>query len=1139
MPLVGRMANSTNSSGLTGRMATKTSPTNTPALVGRMSTKSNDNVKTATLPDFLGGGAYNLDKDPNKLINTGHTTYGEVPTKKGSERADIFPVSLGGANSNSKNITYEKFLPDVATAQSQGKPLPVIKTSTDKYLNDVVLPQYKSGKISLREAQVMATSFLRNEQEGLTDKMSNIDLGGKVGEFADSAVSLFGGLKNTIKNGVDKTKSLLNTLPQDVSRKPIIEELGSPKQPIKASMQPNVFKVAKTTAKAIAPIVQAPQRALVSAGLEPASGILSLIKNKDINAEYTPKSSLEKTVFGNEPIKGLFQQTKDLQNSSENILNKSNINKDISKGASMAIAPFVVAGTKAMDLFPLGGEENTAKKIASSNNADEILNIIKPLFKDKPADELSSLSKELVKVSKPEEVKSLIAKTVKNKVIPIAKPDEATALKNAAQEAKFKMSEVQSNINARKMLLDAKLNKFTDPKENRLAMELLQHPENQEEILKQSKNPQAIKDASKAYKDYTDYLYNIRSTTDSSKMRYDSNFYHTQWDLTKPEDAKHYTELINAQPRNYQGGYTKSKVFKDLNEGEEAGFTPAFKTLKDSASHLHDQNLLGLPNDALLKTLKDNKVGDHFSNTDFHGAVKPNIPGMDGTYFSKPLHNELKNLEPSALSKTPGVKQVLKVNKNLKDLALSLANFHSLNISKKVMGVSNNPLEVLKGAKAFLSPEYFNKELERNISDGVVDWASKSGMNTFSYQGLGGDLVSKGKYNPINILHKATFDRQIPLYAMDLARAAMKKGVNPESPEGRALGKQINALLGSINWKTMDGKFLNNPEVRTSMNLGLLAPSFSIGKIQNVKAALTKGGEAGNFARRAIIGDAIVTGLMAELGTKAVTGKFNNPKDIVQNDILDPNSPLPYKSPDGKMLSAGFPGTDISDAARALEDPKHALQSRTAPIVSLGSKLMTGEDYYGNPLKPAGSTHPVLDTASNVIQSELPIGVNQSLKLAQGKQNLATTALNIGGMKVKTSADDPTSQYYKQFSKSQIKVTRTPEEQKVYDELQKSRADFKPTYDKIQELKNNGKTEEAQKMVDNLSDNDYNVYKSIKKSDTLKKDTANKIKLLSTFNHIQDLIKEGKNDEAQTIVDTMTDDEYKAYKAMKKASNVK
>jgi hypothetical protein len=138
---------------------------------------------------LMGGGTYAMKiGDPNWLAPTknangkdiGHSTYGGVLGKTGYERADVIPVSLSGVNTSPQNIQYEKLLP-----KSQQKPGEL--TPTDKYLSDVILPAYKSGKISLRQAQLQSLQYF-NENKPETKAALN----------PYSFTNLFAGYKDTV-----------------------------------------------------------------------------------------------------------------------------------------------------------------------------------------------------------------------------------------------------------------------------------------------------------------------------------------------------------------------------------------------------------------------------------------------------------------------------------------------------------------------------------------------------------------------------------------------------------------------------------------------------------------------------------------------------------------------------------------------------------------------------------------------------------------------------------------------------------------------------------------------------------------------------------------------------------------------------
>lgn len=90
--------------------------------------------KEFTFPAFLGGGAYNVNlADPKSIGKTpkelqSERDYAGVKTEEGKNRDHIFPVSLGGSNTNNKNIRLvktkdnpAKFEADIAEKVKKGE----------------------------------------------------------------------------------------------------------------------------------------------------------------------------------------------------------------------------------------------------------------------------------------------------------------------------------------------------------------------------------------------------------------------------------------------------------------------------------------------------------------------------------------------------------------------------------------------------------------------------------------------------------------------------------------------------------------------------------------------------------------------------------------------------------------------------------------------------------------------------------------------------------------------------------------------------------------------------------------------------------------------------------------------------------
>ena len=98
----------------------------------------------------------------------------------------------------------------------------------------------------------------------------------------------------------------------------------------------------------------------------------------------------------------------------------------------------------------------------------------------------------------------------------------------------------------------------------------------------------------------------------------------------------------------------------------------------------------------------------------------------------------------------------------------------------------------------------------------------------------------------------------------------------------------------------------------------------------------------------------------------------------------------------------------------------------------------------------------------------------------------------------------------------------------------KEQEPIKKIYDEVHKLNDAGKTDEAQAIVDSLSDTDYEIYKDIRTSEK----RANTIKaeqdMFKTVLKVKALSENGNMEEAQKIIDDMTDEEYRIYQLTKK-----
>ncbi len=196
-------------------------------------------------------------------------------------------------------------------------------------------------------------------------------------------------------------------------------------------------------------VVRAVPRTITSVGIQPAADLLSAITGTKVNAEFTPTTRFEKMVFGEEPIKGIFEKEQDAQLAIEDYLNKTGLDKNFNKGQAMALAPLFVAGSIGLDLSPLGGEKNTAKLIAKSKDAEEITRLLRPMFNGKTDDELRLIATELRDVTKPEAVKDVIMR--ESAIKPSVAENIAPVVDEAIAQAPKAEGEMAGNIRLSKL----------------------------------------------------------------------------------------------------------------------------------------------------------------------------------------------------------------------------------------------------------------------------------------------------------------------------------------------------------------------------------------------------------------------------------------------------------------------------------------------------------------------------------------------------------------------------------------------------------------------------------------------------------------------------------------------------------------
>lgn len=190
-------------------------------------------------------------------------------------------------------------------------------------------------------------------------------------------------------------------------------------------------------------------------------------------------------------------------------------------------------------------------------------------------------------------------------------------------------------------------------------------------------------------------------------------------------------------------------------------------------------------------------------------------------------------------------------------------------------------------------------------------------------------------------------------------------------------------------------------------------------------------------------------------------------------------------------------------------------QGKENPMVSFITDWLQGVDFAGNPF----------NVTSEVANRFIPLVLQDAKDAMTEWGNVKGVALEIPAIfGVGTQTYKANTTQIRQAAESEVSLKRA-----------KERETLMPLYQQAQELKAQGKTEEANALVSGLTDAEYETYKQIKSTEQTKKTNALKDQVYPIFVQAQKLKAEGRVDEANILVQNLTDEEYKVYQSLKKS----
>lgn len=192
--------------------------------------------------------------------------------------------------------------------------------------------------------------------------------------------------------------------------------------------------------------------------------------------------------------------------------------------------------------------------------------------------------------------------------------------------------------------------------------------------------------------------------------------------------------------------------------------------------------------------------------------------------------------------------------------------------------------------------------------------------------------------------------------------------------------------------------------------------------------------------------------------------------------------------------------------------------------LQLITQVWANRDYFGQPIWKTtddGATVYKKIGAYVGLEASHPY-VKQLYEYASGKQNSLTSLVNALGLPLKTTTltSEQTSAFYDNITAQQQAATA-------------AKNAMMPTYQKLQDMKNSGDVAGANKIYNALSVKDKAVYDSIKKSEALKDTKAREIKMQTVYDNLQQLKAEGRNDEANADYMALSPADQHAYDLVK------
>jgi hypothetical protein len=518
--------------------------------------------------------------------------------------------------------------------------------------------------------------------------------------------------------------------------------------------------------------------------------------------------------------------------------------------------------------------------------------------------------------------------------------------------------------------------------------------------------------------------------------------------------------------------FSMEKVFSSYAEAEQFGLHPKYTKISQLIGHYEEKLNETISNN---KFLEDMVAHGNAFTTGGGGRMAVNLPGKEGLYFAEPkvagyLNDYFRN-EEGINPVQKFLKYSGKVMGGVQNVVLTggppKTNFNFLTagyidkylksaVGSALSGDVRSAVTHLKSLPALIrtnSTFFTRRWFEKEIGEGMVLKAAKGGVDVTDFMGnykeTSRGFIKFWKNNNFKqmlgegydkVFGEKTFKGFIPMQKLTLFKDTYKTAIRKGLSEDEAI------KLGGDTVRNLEGIFerVRGKTTEDAFKTFAFAPQFREGLIHTYWNTLkslsptTWTNPAFKQNRKLLIGSAAVLFGGYELLNRKLNGHsmLDNPEGKKTELMIPGKNGKVYFVPFAPSQLAFYRNAVEAGVAVAEGDEKTAVQ-KVSSNLSMGLKLagdiIANRDYFGN----------------EIYDNQAP-----------RSEKYADIAKYLG-----MNANHP---YFKGVW--QQVINQNAEKQPIY-----------PTYEKISKLTDEGKREEAQKIIDLLSREDKLSYEEIKK----------------------------------------------------------